>query len=805
MTRAAIPEAAFVGETFVGDAPTIADLKRLAEQVRRRGREERRAFRHIVPSPVEILSRLVYGFRWGVRFRLPSAALRCADGILAGLESGLLAMLGLRVGVIAPVRMRRVVRWVVLILVSLQIFLPSANEAMARLLVRAVIITTESVLHGDDYLARLVRRWHCARFRPVVDADGIVIGFVRPAGCTQDDRTGYRSMAVTPALANALAPAIESLEGSYRTAPSTIQGLNIRGWAAAARDAIWKWGRSSRGGSSPIETARKNVDGTPGSLSLPQKLASGALTIAWTTQLETEQARNLFVIENLPCARGAPGSEFGDAVAGGLCLLTLFGNANPPALSPAQKCVVAASYRRLVLVVGPATPADGQAAAETNNRGVIDRAARCLAAGNWSVAELQRHRQELESIAKTYPFNARPDQPGPADPVLRVSGRLPGARYLLDDQLKVERLAGGDGPLQLTLSSAKQNAAMTGAKRVLKSLAARTGSLCASDCTDPDTEVDAAVVLAEINDGDPKIVGGFATKHGLIVGRLRLVAGGYEPMPPTRAVGSLNKAPLALPIAQAGVTDLCNRTFNDIRNPGSAGDTGVTDCSQPGAMIPVETIFGRSLNLPPIDFVRERGSAWTLRFASQLGLTSKPGLDGDAALSGFVLGTDVVATPETMLRNFAAIYQGTVGRNPAARPARVVVGSANRAGVDLEKLGYDAKTFAGAAKLLRAPIRHPNGTLRPLGPMLARYGCDRAIAKSGTSESVQLSGEKHNRDKYILAAFRCAGRDFAIFGMIGSPNIATSIGSVASSDVVNLLEPFVAAALNGKGQTYAQR
>ena len=124
-----LPEAAFVGESFVGDAPTIAELKRLADRVRQRGREERRAFRRIGPSRIEIFSEFVLRFRWS--FRFPSAAMRRAGVKLVAADNFLPALLGLLVTALPSVRMRRVVQYVIVLLLGIQLLFPAVNQTMA--------------------------------------------------------------------------------------------------------------------------------------------------------------------------------------------------------------------------------------------------------------------------------------------------------------------------------------------------------------------------------------------------------------------------------------------------------------------------------------------------------------------------------------------------------------------------------------------------------------------------------------------------------------------------------------------------
>jgi len=771
--------------------PNPRDVGKLAQADRRRDRAQARAFRRCDQSPLEVYAGAYFSpnftARWRRRPRLPKLnSLSHLFGVLPEFD----------------LRLRGLLTYAVPVVLAAKILLPSATEAIAAVVVRGALRATERVVHGDAYLAALNRRDFCGRQLLTFDADGQVVAISPNPDCAEDERPRYRSLPEPRTIADELRPDMERLEGQYQIGRWTIGGLNARGWAAAS---IGKLTGGSRGGSSPFETATKNVVDEAGRLGLRQKIASGLRTVALGLGMSPEQ-RDTWVFENLPCARGAPESDFGSPVAGALCSLVLFGELSPTHLSPAQRCLRVAAVWRQVQVVGDKTPEDKRLLAQEYNARIIARASRCLDSDTWSPAELRRNHDELDELAKRHPFNVNARHSLNVDPALFIAERLPGAGFIVADQLKIEHAGDRPQPVRLHLSSARQQASAGEVDRVLKSLAPRTGKLCTANCPDPAGQIDVAAVIAEIKDADLNIVTATSNKYGLFAGRLRRApTGGYELMPPTRAVGSLNKVWLSLPIVRARIPALCNHYFEGVRNPGSRGDTGVSDCSAPGAMIPVKSVFAASLNLPPINFAQQFGPAALRQLASDFGLTIKPDLSDEALPAGFVLGQAVVATPATMLRNLAAIYRGANGQLPVAASARVVADSKPGTPLDLASKAFDAATLKSAGHLLQEPILNAKGTLRSLAPVLKRYGCDHVLGKTGTSESVLGNEEKGKRDKLVLAAFRCGTRDFVAFGMIGSPSIDISLGDVTAGDVVHIIEPLLVATLKTGSTNHAPR
>lgn len=679
---------------------------------------------------------------------------------------------------------------------------PSWAEAITRPLINYAVAATEPVFHLRSRAERIGRGWSCSRQRLILDINDQPVGIAPVNPCPDSDRPDYRSTGVSAPVTRELAEAIVALEGEYQANAVTFFGLNLQGWVAAAAGI----GVAGRGGSSPQETARKNAAGVPGKLGFREKLASGIETIAFTATLATPQDRDAFVIENLPCARGAPDSAFGPPVAGALCFFVLFDAIDLKSTTLMQRCVVAASYRRQVVVAGPETAAEDLTDAKSQNDQVVARARNCIKKIATTPVAMALANAELDTAARRFPLDptVRKSQSS-VDPAEQLKGRLPGAGYLLADHMRIEK-AGGQSPLRLTLSTTIQQAMAPEFDAILKSLGPRVPDLCTTACKDPDKQIDMAVTIGELKDDRIDIVASMATKFGLFDGRLRRAGDSYEPMVPNRAVGSLNKSWLAPLLTRASISTLCNAFYKGVRNPGKAGDTGVADCSLKEAMIPVPFAYAHSENLPFLSFANQFGGSNLRHYAEQLGLSPIENLSDDDLPAGFVLGHAVVATPATMMRNLAALYRGGVAGKPLASMPTAFQAAEPRSPIDLGVIGFDLKMLKAATELLRAPIYHPTGgTLSRLGPVLARLGCDQAIGKTGTPESVTADGDKANRDKLVLAAFRCGQRRFVAFGMIGSPNIAVSVGSVASADVVRLVEAALSATLKAPGVRHASR
>lgn len=691
------------------------------------------------------------------------------------------------------------------LLVAVSLLVPQTREALARQAMHAALWITGPLFHGQQSVDAILRRSDCAQQQVLADADGkLVHVFPRP-DCAEAERPRFRSLPVSPQVAAGLRAAFETLEGQYHVGSRTLLGVNVWGWAAAGRSYVFEDGARG-GGSSPIETASKNVVDKGGRLSLHAKLLSGLVTGAVTSQMRTPEDRDLWVAMNTPCGRGASESRFGPPVAGGFCTQVLFGQDSLTHVTPAQACAWAATSLAQLLVPGEDTPQAEYAAINEHNKEIIERAEFCLRKQFTEPAQLHPHLRELSQIAATPRFNVgqRVSVTGPADPVQRLRARLAGAEFLVADQMRLERFA-SDAKPRLTVSSDVQQEAMPALLRALARLETKVPEFCLTNCDDSSAQADVAVAIAEIKPATLDIVAGWSNKHGLLSGRLRRDAnGGFEGMPATRGVGSLNKAFLALPIGAARVSHLCNEHHRGLKNPGPRGDTGVTSCAQPGALVPLASIYAQSLNLPPLNFARGRGAAYLRDLARGFELTIKDGLDGDDLAAGFVLGTGVVATPITLMRNFAAIHAGAInGQLRVARPG-LIAGSVRGSDLSLPDLGFDATAAKAAARLLQHPITHGDGTLRALAPVLSRLGCDRAIGKTGTPETEATEIARANRDKLVLAAFRCGTRDFVAFAMIGSPDIRVPLGSITTSDVVTLVEPLLSAAVR-KGSRHAAR
>ena len=767
-----------------------AKIPETARAHRVRDLAQSKQFRSVKPDPISEYSSAYLGKSWRAEANFPfSGRWRVSADLPRSLK-------------FPRPSFRRAIACALSVAIFGKIVVPAWAEAVVRPLINYAVATTDPVFHVQSRVERIGRGWACGRHRHILDVNDQPVGIAPVNPCLDSDRPDYRSTGVSAPVTQELARATVALEGEYQANAVTFFGLNLQGWAAAALH----YGAAGRGGSSPQETARKNAAGVPGKLGRLAKLASGIETIAFTATLPTPQDRDAFVVENLPCARGAPDSAFGPPVAGGLCFFVLFDTIDLKTTTLMQRCVVAASYRRQVIVAGPETTAEDRADAKLQNEQVVARARSCITKIATTPVATALANAELDAAAHRFPLDpsARKSQSS-VDPAEQLRGRLPGAGYLLADHLRIEK-AGGQSPLRLTLSTTIQQAIAPEFDAILKSLAPRVPDLCTTDCSDPDKQIDMSVTIGELKDDRIDIVASMATKFGLFDGRLRRAGDSYEPMVPSRAVGSLNKSWLAPLLARAGVSTLCNASYKGIRNPGKTGDTGVSDCSLQGAMIPVPFAYAHSENLPFLSYANHIGGSYLRHYAEQLGLSPIENLSDDDLPAGFVLGHAVVATPATIMRNFAALYRGGVTGKPIATMPSAIQGAEPRSPIDLGVIGFDPKTLKAATDLLRAPIYHPTGgTLARLGPVLARLGCDQAIGKTGTPESVTADGDKANRDKLMLAAFRCGQRRFVAFGLIGSPNIAVSVGSVASADVVRLVEAALSATLKAQGARHASR
>ena len=240
-----------------------------------------------------------------------------------------------------------------------------------------------------------------------------------------------------------------------------------------------------------------------------------------------------------------------------------------------------------------------------------------------------------------------------------------------------------------------------------------------------------------------------------------------------RPAGSLGKLAVALAAANAHFNidePLCNRmdALTGIHN--ADGAAGSATCSG-RALVPWETAFGRSMNLPVLDLARRVPPERLRAAAAAYGLT----LPGDAAAPNAITLGEATLTPRQALANAAAIAAGAAGR-PARGDAPHLVARARIGGrwvarqpifaSDFSSAFGDARQsalmMAAAGGALRTPGGTLTGTVTRESPLSARE-----IGKSGT---VAGPAPEHFTIAKLAMGGGAGAEDRTWFGVIGAPD-----------------------------------
>ena len=227
----------------------------------------------------------------------------------------------------------------------------------------------------------------------------------------------------------------------------------------------------------------------------------------------------------------------------------------------------------------------------------------------------------------------------------------------------------------------------------------------------------------------------------------------------TRAIGSLGKAILALPLAHHFAVDasVCNRSIGSgsVSNPD--GDRGSENCDA-ASLIDLRTAFARSLNLPLLEACRHVPSAALKATFLAWRATLPPDLRSHEQLCRWVV-LQAVVTPSHLLAGFHALGRALLMGEPAiARLPKMietitwrnnsdgslVTSNTPDSQIDLSPFLDDQRVRSTVREWLSAPISE-EGTAHSLGDLRLP-----AIAKTGT---ISLQ-DGRVRDHWLLVSLR---------------------------------------------------
>jgi len=660
--------------------------------------------------------------------------------------------------------------------VAAHVLNPAATEIMASTVVRTLPSSGVSEIDA----ART-----CARVQPVLDAGGTLVGTVPVANC---QNRPFLTSPVSRDAAGQMHRAWWALEGEYHMSPETFLGLNLKGWARATWHNVNPWDTRTDGGSSPIETAIKNLRGQAGGQNLQEKIGNAFHVLSYFGNLPSDdRTRDRFVSESIPCVSGAQGSSFGYRLAGDLCPRFLFAK-SADELNWAERCLWAATALYPYKAVGrngtsPTTATDSQ----ESRRKIRDRAAnlcvpRVASRLAWSEGEIEAWRVKVFEVE--FPVRSA----NGAESV-DFSATLPGLDFALRDELKLVDISAA---LHLSVDQQQQRHANDMVHAASEGVPERLApGFCLFNCEVDQTPADILVVLAEI-DGDRLLIRNVVSnKHHLLSGPLRRDDVGYEYAPTHRGVGSTNKAWILPLLVKNNVSRLCDLVPVGRGGVQASGSPDEANCADGRGLVGLTEAIARSVNSGFADGVYKLGIQFIRDYFVTLGFDLAPAAQSDGEfVNAVVLGNGVTAAPALLMRNMASFYRGYRGEEPVSSLPSLITRSTPERGFDWRDVGISAGILRRAGTLLKAPIESPSGTLRSLGPVLARHGCYAGIGKTGTSDSAT---EQAVRDKIVLAAFECAGRSYVAYAQIGSPSMHSPLGNVQAADLARLIDAVLTA------------
>jgi hypothetical protein len=661
---------------------------------------------------------------------------------------------------------------------------PSLTEAAARGLFASI---------PSGAVETIDQAQQCVQARPILDARNVLAGISTVSGCATE--RPFLSSPVSAQAAAQMYYAWRAVEGDYHISPSTILGLNIKGWIRATLQRFNPFQAVRTGGSSPIETALKNLSGRPGQVGLFQKLRNGYYVLVYAAhRLGSDSARDRFVTEAIPCVLGAAGSGFGYQLAGNLCPLVLYGK-TADQIGWEERCLWSSSARRQFRITGPSTPTAALEEAAGIKSYIQARAVTCIARiGHelgWSENDIQVRQARVATIPVFTGISPAGEKERGGAPNLQAS--LPGLVFAIGDELKLTPSRRIDEVIRLNTTVAEnlraQEMVMAAARRAEPRL---TSGLCLSNCADGGIQADVAAVLAEIRGDRLAIVQGVTNEHFLLTGPVKEQNGRYERQPTNRSVGSTNKPWLVVKLVAEGHDTLCNHFPVGASHPVDETSGADQDCTDGEGIVNLRLATARSMNAAFADAVHKIGIEAAKTYFRDLGFDFDPTLDGAHFIDGLVLGWGVTAAPMTQMRDLAALYRGYLGQEPAAHLPSIIDGADAQGRFDWRDLGISLDTLKRAGAILAAPIQDSSGTLHSLDAVLRQHGCTAPIGKTGTSDSAIPT---EVRDKIMVAGFRCKGRQYVAYALIGSPRIDVPLGKIKASDLAEL----VAALLSAQG------
>lgn len=601
-----------------------------------------------------------------------------------------------------------------------------------------------------------------------------------------------RTASISPAAAERYASIIEVLEGEHRAGRSTILGINLKGLLRALKNRVERMVVEAprQGGSPPILSAVEVLFGAQVGVSSEQKIEMMEVTALLSAgPLADDAARDQFVTTVLPVAIGASGSKFGPQIAGGMVPVVVFGKRDFSELELFELCVAAAAIKRPIMVVGPATNADGRVKAAERLQYVKARAhSQCLTP-LLDQGEIDQNEFD-DQLGKLRGWEMQSSLASASVNPTDFQDTLPGLYTLVSDQLRLEPELAMSGELRLHTTSEGQHRLTEAVQVVLDKHAAS-----------PDGgthDLDAMSVAIRHESGSPVIVAAYQNRRDLWFGKIEEIGDEAFRGVPTRSVASTLKGLLVPQFLLSGVTDaICRRAVHGFQDAnGYQGD----DCSDPAKLRPLETIIGESSNLGTAEAILRSGVDQIGDWLEELGASIQPQPTETLTAVGFTTGSKAVLSPERLARGYVALARGTWGDTPTASDPTLFAGQIGEE-LDLTQFGISEVDWGRVGTVLEAPMNSSTGTLRKMSQFVRSLGCDleSVVSKSGTSESTfeNAQGEQKDvRDRLVVLSAQCDGTAYTVVSIVGTQDIGTPLRSIDAFDVMMLAATTLAVSLD---------
>lgn len=591
------------------------------------------------------------------------------------------------------------------------------------------------ILPESRVVATIAANAECARYVRFEDRNNSLVGYLPETGPCPN--RSYVTLPVGRGAAMlAQADVIETVEGPF-DGRGVVLNVSATGLARAGYYAVAP-GRA--GGTIPVQSALEFASGQPQALGMVDK---GKFLAVWgpsfvARYLPEIDDRRQFSVENLPCMAPMPGTGAEMFVmAGGLCGLMVGDTASLDNLSEAQRCLIVASHKAQLLIVGPRGDSADHGLMSQQFRALKERAVRVCLSKRLSGAALEKAKAELDAIPL-------PDTARIFDVMKRFSTSARGTASLIRDAG-----LGSDKLLAFDITKAERMIATLrqGVLREIVPLLDRRH--CWGVSCPPNQRIDVALAIAEVlPDGRLIIDAPYQSRSELLMPR------GLA----TRNTASTSKAMLLPFLLEQGIDQVC---IPAARWPRALAKPVLSaPCIGGDLSISLGDALAVSSNdafLVALSQVSEDDLKAYLRL---LGYEVQP-LSGVNLAQGIVYGWGLSIAPIDLIRNLAFMATG--------RPVSETLIYYREAEADFTFGAFvGARALSRARAMMAKPVTATHGTLNPLLPVLNKVGCGAGImGKSGTADA----HDQKARDRLALGAFICGDQRtrvfFSLFGAHG--------------------------------------